>query len=43
MYKIITMTLEDESVEYVIYNVIKKREVARYSSYEEAFQDIIGR
>jgi hypothetical protein len=43
MYKIITMTLEDESVEYVVYNVIKKREIARYLSYEEAFQDIIGR
>jgi hypothetical protein len=43
MYKIITMTLEDESVEYIIYNIIKKREVARYSTYEEAFQDIIGR
>ena len=43
MYKIITMTLEDESVEYIIYNIIKKREVARYSSYEEAFQDILGR
>ena len=37
------MTLEDESVEYIIYNIIKKREVARYSSYEEAFQDILGR
>jgi hypothetical protein len=37
------MTLEDESVEYVIYNIIKKREVARYSTYDEAYADIIGR
>ena len=43
MYKIITMTLEDESVEYVIYNIIKKREVARYATYEEAYADLIGR
>jgi hypothetical protein len=43
MYKIITITLEDESVEYVIYNIIKKREVARYATYEEAYADIIGR
>jgi hypothetical protein len=37
------MTLEDESVEYVIYNIIKNKEVARYSTYEEAYNDLIGR
>ena len=43
MYKIVTIVLEDESIEYIIYNIIKKREVARYSTYEEAYSDLIGR
>jgi hypothetical protein len=43
MYKIVTITLEDESVEYIIYNIIKKKEVARYATYEEAYEDILGR
>lgn len=37
------MTLEDESTEYVVYNIIKKKEVARYSTYEEAYEDLLGR
>jgi hypothetical protein len=43
MYKILTITLEDNSIEYIIYNIIKNKEVARYSTYEEAYFDIIGR
>jgi hypothetical protein len=43
MYKILTAKLKDGSIEYIVYNVIKNREVARYLSYEEAFQDMLGR
>ena len=43
MYKILTATLEDNSVEYIVYNIIKNKEVARYSTYDEAYEDIIGR
>jgi hypothetical protein len=43
MYKILTATLEDDSVEYIVYNIIKNKEVARYSTYEEAYLDVVGR
>jgi hypothetical protein len=43
MYRILTATLEDNSIEYIVYNIIKKKEVARYSTYEEAYSDLIGR
>ena len=43
MYKIIAVPLEGGSVDYIVYNIIKKKEVARYSTYEEAYQDVIGR
>ena len=43
MYKILTVKLEDDSIEYVIYNIIKNKEVARYSTYDEAYADIVGR
>jgi hypothetical protein len=43
MYKILTATLEDDTIEYIVYNVIKKKEIARYATYEEAYLDIVGR
>jgi hypothetical protein len=43
MYKILTLTLEDETVEYIVFNIIKNIEMARYSTYEEAYSDLIGR
>lgn len=43
MYKILTVILEDDVTEYVVYNVIKNKEVARYSTYKEAYADVMGR
>ena len=42
MYKIITL-VEEESTIFVVFNNISKKEVARYSTYEEAFQHILSR
>ena len=42
MYQIISI-VEGESTIFVIFNKISKKELARYSTYEEAFQDILGR
>lgn len=43
MYKILTATIEDDSIEYIVYNIIKNIEVSRYSTYEEAYEDMLGR
>lgn len=43
MYKILTVILEDDVTEYVVYNVIKNKEVARYATYKEAYADVMGR
>lgn len=42
MYKIVSI-VDGESTIFVVFNKISKKELARYSTYEEAFQDIIGR
>ena len=42
MYKIISL-VEGESTIFVVFNNISKKEVVRYSTYEEAFQYILGR
>ena len=42
MYQIISI-VEKENIFFVVFNKISKKELARYSSYEEAFQDILGR
>jgi hypothetical protein len=43
MYKILTLTTEDGSTEYIVYNTIKNKEVARYATYAEAYADAAGR
>lgn len=42
MYQIISI-VEGESTVFVVFNKISKKELSRYSSYQEAFQDILGR
>lgn len=42
MYKIISI-VENESTIFIVLNKISKKEVARYSTYEEAFQYVLAR
>jgi hypothetical protein len=42
MYQIISV-LDNENTIFVVFNKISKKELARYSSYAEAFQDILSR
>lgn len=42
MYRIISI-VDGESTIFVVFNNISKKEVARYSTYEEAFQYILAR
>lgn len=42
MYKILSL-VDGESIIFVVFNNITKKEVARYDNYESAFQYILGR
>ncbi len=42
MYKIISI-VDGESIIFVVFNNISKKEVARYDNYEAAFQYVLGR
>jgi hypothetical protein len=42
MYKIIK-TIVDDVEQFIVYNKITRSEVARYSTYEEAFKDLLSK
>lgn len=43
MYKIINFTDADGITHYIVYDKVKKKELARYATYYEAFLDVKGR
>jgi len=40
---VILKTINDGVNEFIVYNKITNSEVARYSTYAEAFQDLLSR
>lgn len=40
---IILKTSNDDTAEFIVYNKLTRLEVARYSTYDEAFQDLLSR
>jgi hypothetical protein len=42
MYKIIKAII-DETEQFIVYNKLTRSEVARYSTYDEAFKDLLSR
>jgi len=43
MYTILVINQDDGFQQYMVFNVVTKQEIARYDSYEEAYNDIMGR
>jgi hypothetical protein len=43
MFKIVPLTLEDESVIFLVINKITNVEVARYDNYKDAWADVTAR
>jgi hypothetical protein len=43
MFIILKITTIDEIAEFIVYNKFSRSELARYSTYEEAFQDMLSR
>lgn len=43
MYKIVNFTDADGNTVFIVYDKVKKKELARYATYLEAFLDVKGR
>jgi hypothetical protein len=43
MYKIVKFIDEYDQAFYIVYDKVKRKELARYATYLEAFNDVRGR